>query len=202
LGQIPSLNRDAWVPGYLNLYTRRFDAMTPAPVASQQYLETLTREIVNVGIDHLDAMGVGWVITDRQLPPRRYVLVADGGNARAWRSRGAQPMARVISYDGVRNVQALALDGSQVRVLVDTPRGGRLVLTQQIAPGWKVFIDGREANASVYDELFRAATIPPGKHEILWTFLPFSLIAGAAISAVTLVIIIAAIALQTSSVKR
>ncbi|HJW94357.1 MAG TPA: hypothetical protein VJ901_12140, partial [Thermoanaerobaculia bacterium] len=113
LGTIPTLNRDAWIPGYLNLYARRFDAMTPAPVASQKYVDTLTHEIVNVGIDHLDAMGVGWLITDRAVPRSRYVLVADGGNARAWRSRGAQPMARVLSYDGVRNVQSLALDASQ-----------------------------------------------------------------------------------------
>jgi hypothetical protein len=202
LGTIPTLNRDAWIPGYLNLYTRRFDAMTPAPVASQKYVDTLTHEIVNVGIDHLDAMGVGWLITDRAVPRSRYVLVAEGGNARAWRSRGAQPMARVLSYDGVRNVQSLALDASQMRVRVDTPRGGRLVLTQQSAPGWRVSIDGREANASVYDDLFLAATVPPGKHEILWTFRPFSLIAGGVISAVTLVIFAVAVALQTSSVKR
>ena len=203
LGAMPPLSRDAWIGGYLNLYTQRFDAATAAPVASQLYISTLTHEIVNVGIDHLDQMGVGWVITDRQLPRGRYVFVADGGNAKAWRSRRALPMARVIEGDGtIRGVQALALDASQARVRVDTPHGGTLVLTQQTAPGWSVFIDGHAANARVYDRFFRAATIPPGKHEILWTFRPFSLIAGAIITAVTAVLLLFAVATKSSTVKR
>jgi len=196
-------DRDAWCAGYLNLYTRRFDADSAAPVATQQYMRTLIHEIFDVGIDHLDRMGVGWVITDRQLPPSRYLLAANTGNMKAWRSRGAQPMARVIESNGTqRRVQALALDASQALVRIDTPHGGTLVLTQQNAPGWRVFIDGREANAGVYDQFFRAVDVGAGKHEILWTFRPFSLIAGAVISVVTLVTLLVAVALQTATVKR
>lgn len=199
----PSANRDAWIGGYLNLYTRRFDAATAAPLASKLYYGTLMHEIVNVGIDHLDRMGVGWVITDRPMPRTRYVAVAQASNVRAWRSRGAQPMARVLEAgDRFHDVQALALDASHARVRVDTPHGGVLVLTQRAEPGWSVAIDGREANARVYDRMFLAATVPAGKHEILWTFRPFSLIAGAFISVVTLVTLLFALTLQTSTVKR
>jgi hypothetical protein len=198
-----SANRDAWIAGYLNLYTRRFDAATAAPVASQEYISALTHDILNVGIDHLDRMGVGWVITDRPMPRDHYVPVARATDVFAWRSRGAQPMARVLEGSGVfHRVQALALDASQARVRVDTPHGGTLVLTQQIAPGWKVFIDGREANARVWDRVFRAATVPPGKHEILWIFRPFSLIAGASISLVMLVMLLVALAREFATVKR
>jgi hypothetical protein len=198
-----SLNRGAWIAGYLNLYTRRFDADTAAPVIAQQYITTLTDEVRNVGIDHLDQMGVGWVITDRQLPRSRYVLGAEWGGMKAWRSRRALPMARVAAGNGtIYAVQALALDASQARVRVDTPHGGTLVLTQQNAPGWKVFIDGHEANARVYDSFFRAATVPPGKHEILWTFRPFSLIAGAFITAVTIIAMLISVATKTFAVKR
>jgi len=198
-----SLNRGAWVGGYLNLYTRRFDAATAAPVASQRYITTLTHEILNVGIDHLDRMGVGWVITDRVLPRSRYILAAESRGVKAWRSRGALPMARVVEGNGtVRGVQSLAVDASQARVRIDTPHGGTLVLTQQLAPGWKVFIDGHAANARVYDSFFRAATVPPGKHEILWTFRPFSLIAGAFVTAVTVIALLISVVMKTSAVKR
>lgn len=198
-----SANRDAWIAGYLNLYTRRFDAATAAPVASQEYIGTLTHDVVDVGIAHLDRMGAGWVITDRPMPRDHYVPAARAADVFAWRSRGAQPMARVVESSGVFHpAQALALDASQARVRIDTPRGGTLVLTQQIAPGWKVFIDGREANARVYDHLFRAATVPAGKHEILWIFRPFSLIAGACISLVTLVTLLVALARESATVKR
>ena len=112
-------------------------------------------------------------------------------------------MARVLEAgDRFRDVQALALDASHARVRVDTPHGGVLVLTQRAEPGWSVAIDGREANARVYDRMFLAATVPAGKHEILWTFRPFSLIAGALISVVTLVTLLFALTLQTSTVKR
>jgi len=198
-----SLNRGAWIGGYLNLYTRRFDAGTAAPVASQRYITTLTHEVLNVGIDHLDQMGVGWVITDRVLPRSRYILAADAGGVKAWRSRRALPMARVIEGNGtIRGVQSLSVDASQARVRVDTPHGGTLVLTQQTAPGWKVFIDGHEANARVYDSFFRAATVPPGKHEILWTFRPFSLLAGAFVTAVTAIALLISVVMKTSAVKR
>jgi len=203
LGGAASLNRGAWIGGYLNLYTRRFDAGTAAPVTSQRYITTLTHEILNVGIDHLDAMGVGWVITDRVLPRSRYILAAEDRGVKAWRSRRALPMARVIEGDGtIRGVQSLAVDASRARVRVDTPHGGTLVLTQQTAPGWKVFIDGREANARVYDSFFRAATVPPGKHEILWVFRPFSLLAGAFVTAVTGIALLISVVMKTSAVKR
>src|SRR5688500_2729412 len=32
------IQRGAWIAGYLNLYRRRFDATTPAPVAIARYL--------------------------------------------------------------------------------------------------------------------------------------------------------------------
>ena len=79
--------------------------------------------------------------------------------------------------------------------------GGCFMLIRQ-EHGAIVAIDGREANARVYDRMFLAATVPAGKHEILWTFRPFSLIAGALVSIVTLVTLLFALTLQTSTVKR
>ena len=70
-------------------------------------------------------------------------------------------------------------DSSHVRVSVDAPREGVLVVLQQRAPGWRVSIDGVQAHEFPIDELFRGVQITRGHHEVVWTYRPRSLFFGA-----------------------
>ena len=198
-----SKERDGWIGGYLNLYAKRFDAGTAAPVTSQAYMSALNHDITGVGIAHLNAVGVGWVLTDRVMPADNYVLVARAWSVGAWRSLRAKPMARVIEREGTfHRVESMTLGASSAVVNVDTPRGGLVVLTQRNAPGWNVLVDGQKAIPFVYDRFYRAVPVRPGKHVISWIFRPFSLIAGACVTLLTIVAMLVAVALQTFSVKR
>jgi len=198
LGTVSS-DRGAWLGGYLNLYSRRFDATTAAPVAPHDYSTMIRDDVARPDIGHLDSINVGWVITDRALPSSCYQLAARVRGVGAWHSLHVQPAARVMQADGTAvPVRSIAFDSAHVRVSVDTPRGGLVVLTQRNAPGWRVFVDNREAPPEIFDHYFRAVRVSPGKHEILWTFRPLSLLAGACVTLMTFV----ALALRSSSVKR
>jgi hypothetical protein len=193
-------NRIAFLGGYQNLYARRFDANIAAPVASHAYAKALDDALGNGRVDRLDSMSVGWLISERPVSNTHYEFTTRVDNMNLYRSRGALPMARLVDEGGamIAPVRTLLLDTSQARMSVDAPRAGTLLLTQQNAPGWKVFVDGVESKPLVIDGIFRGVAITAGKHVILWTFRPFSLLLGAAVSIVTL----AALTLWLTTVKR
>ena len=78
------------------------------------------------------------------------------------------------------------LDTSTARIDVNAPRDGVVVLRQQPAPGWRVTVDGKRAEPLVVDEVFRGVSVTRGRHEILWTYRPWSLFIGAAVTIITL----------------
>ena len=83
--------------------------------------------------------------------------------------------------------RALALDASRAMVRVVTEGGGLLVLTQNDAPGWRLTVDGRRARGELAYGTFRAVRVPPGAHEVIWTYMPSSLVAGAWITLVCII---------------
>jgi uncharacterized membrane protein YfhO len=60
------------------------------------------------------------------------------------------------------------------------------VLRQTAARGWSVTVDGRAATPLVIDGVYRGVRVPKGRHEIVWTYLPGSLLTGAAMTLVAL----------------
>jgi uncharacterized membrane protein YfhO len=72
-----------------------------------------------------------------------------------------------------------------------------LVLTQNDAPGWRVAIDGAEAQKVLAFGTFRAVSVPAGPHEIVWTYRPRSILFGAIVTFFT----IAALIISTTFVK-
>jgi hypothetical protein len=67
-------------------------------------------------------------------------------------------------------------------VQADAPAGGFLVLTDPYYPGWQAFVDGQETPILRADYLFRAVALPPGAHDVHFTFTPRSLETGVTLS--------------------
>jgi hypothetical protein len=183
--------RAEWITGYLNLYDRRFDAWTAAPVTSQRYTRLYADAERGVH-GAVDRMSVGWVLAPRYLtrPTLRQVVFA--GRVLVHRNIASLPMARLELAGGrVVPARTLALGPSHATIEIDAPAAGTVVLAQQDAPGWSVTVDGKPAPKKLSLDVFRGVDVGDGRHVIEWTYRPRALIFGAAISALALVILLA-----------
>ncbi len=164
-------DRLIWISGYLNLFDRRFDAWTAAPVVSQRYARQYAAALARPQVRN--AMSIGYLLIEK---PPRHVLV--------YRNRGALPLAFWSGDDGRIVVPSLlALTTTAAHITVDAPADGVVVLTQQNASGWSVTIDDIPARA-LSGEIFRAVHVMRGHHAIAWRYRPPSLVAGAIITAI------------------
>jgi hypothetical protein len=83
-------------------------------------------------------------------------------------------------------VRVVADDDDRVTLRATLARRGLVVLDDQWAPGWRVAIDGRAARPVRTDMVMRGVVVPPGSHEIVWSYRVPGLRAGAALSLIGL----------------
>jgi hypothetical protein len=74
--------------------------------------------------------------------------------------------------DGPARAQIVEYVNTRVRVGVDAPRGGWLVLNDVWHPGWIAALDGAPAEILRANGVFRAVALPPGTHEVAFEFRP------------------------------
>ena len=185
-GAVDPLHRRAWISGYLNLYERRFDAFTPAPVTSQAYARMHQGLLENPSREELGRKGIGWVVTTHDLA-HAFERVARVESVTVYRNRLTLPAAFLTTRSPLTVHPArVRFDSSHVRVSVDAAQEGVLVVLQQRAPGWRVTIDGVETREFAIDGLFRGIQLTRGHHEVVWTYRPRSLFFGAFATGFTL----------------
>lgn len=89
---------------------------------------------------------------------------------------------------------SVSLGVRAMKVQLEPGSHGVLVLSQRWERGWKVKIDGRARTPLVANGLFAAVAVELGDRNVEWTYLPSTLIAGSAISAITVICIIVIVA--------
>jgi len=183
VGEVDPARRAPWISGYLNLYDRRFDAYTAAPIANERYLRFHRRVLQHPTPALLSELPAGYVLTSLALPS--FDPIARAENVTVYRNRNARPMAALITRGGITAAR-WELGTSRARVIVDAPEGGVLVLTQQDAPAWQVKVDGEIREKRLIYGVFRGVGVSRGHHEVIWKFRPRSLFAGGAMTLVTL----------------
>ena len=185
--QATNLDRRAWIAGYLNLYDRRFDAWTAAPLASAAYTRLYEAAMLPPRMDLINAMSCGYVLTE----PEGKVMVR--------RNPRALPMAVLRGADGgLAPATWLAFTTSAMYVGADAPFDATLIVTQQFAPGWRATIDGEDAE-TFRDGVFRALRVKRGHHEIVWRYRPLSLMVGACVTLLALLRLLLSIVFVKSS---
>lgn len=176
------MQRKEWIAGYLNLFDRRFDAGTAAPLSSERYSRWYEGAVTSVRADQLDAMSAGYLLTSRAvvgLP-----VVGQAGGVRVYRNAGGWPMAYFRTSANQRPAvvaSSLAFTTSAAHITVDAPSDGLVVLTQQVDRGWSVTVDGVAAEP-ITAGVFRAVRVSTGHHTVIWRYRPASLIAGSFIT--------------------
>jgi Bacterial membrane protein YfhO len=90
----------------------------------------------------------------------------------------------------------------EVRVVVATEtRGPRLLVVSELFyPGWRARVDGRTVPIYRANHAFRAIGVPPGRHEVAFTYEPLSIRVGSAIS-LTALIVVAVLGLRRGRVS-
>lgn len=185
-GDVDVRERAAWMSGYLNLYDRRFDAFTAAPLASAPYVAMYRKLLQAPTFGSIANAGIAFILTKDQLPLPWYP-VTSAGSVRVYRNPQVFPMAAHFAPGSVSLRRGeWKLDTSSARVTIIAPSDGVVVLRQQVARGWHVTIDGKPASALPLDGIFRGVNVAKGRHEIVWTYRPPSLYVGAAMTILTL----------------
>jgi hypothetical protein len=98
------------------------------------------------------------------------------------------------SPDATGEVKIEADSAERVRLWVRANARGFLVLTDQDYPGWSVTVNGAPAPAMRANHAFRAVPVPVGESTVVWTYRPLRLWLGAAVSLVTLAVVVALLA--------
>jgi uncharacterized membrane protein YfhO len=74
---------------------------------------------------------------------------------------------------------------------VDSAAGGRFVLAEQMFPGWRSFVDGREAPIELAHGALQAIHLPAGSHTVDFRFESMGLRYGAVVNGAAVIALIA-----------
>ena len=110
---------------------------------------------------------------------RREVLLADCSSPPPAGPFANRHDARITGYEP-----------DHVRIVSDADAPAVLVLTDTWYPGWRAEIDGVPATVWRADHAFRAVAVPAGRHEIVMRFRPLSVMAGAVVSGIALIVVV------------
>jgi hypothetical protein len=111
-------------------------------------------------------------LIDPSLDPAREVVLSGPGAATAAATRGP---------DGGR-VRVVELFADRARFEVDLDGPGFVVSVDAWAPGWRAFVDGRPADVLRANAVFRAVTVPAGRHVVEMLYRPRTALVGLTLS--------------------
>jgi Bacterial membrane protein YfhO len=80
---------------------------------------------------------------------------------------------------------------NEITLKSSSPGSTYLVLSELYYPGWHAYVDGKEVPILRADFILRAISLSPGVHDIVFSYMPVSFIAGASISGFTLLLLAA-----------
>ena len=143
------------------------------------------------------------------VPTRVRVASGEGETRRMLLESGFDPRREAVVERGAEGTDALGAvvppdrlpTGSSGRVSVtdrsnasvviraQLSRPGLVVLNDSFAPGWSVQVDGRDAEPARVNDVMRGVAVGAGAHEVVWSYRVPGLRAGAALSAVGLLVL-------------
>jgi hypothetical protein len=99
----------------------------------------------------------------------------------------SEPQRRILN--GIRSTPHISFNGDQ-RICMEADGPGWLVVSDLFYPGWKSRIDGQESPIYRGDYIFRTLPLTEGRHRVEFYLEPRSFQIGAAISAVSLFLLL------------
>jgi len=100
-----------------------------------------------------------------------------------------RPACDLTEPDQPDSVRFYRAGNNRVELDVDAGGGALLVLSEPYYPGWRATVDGAPAPVFETDYVLRGVCIPPGRHQVVFSFSPSSLRTGAWVSLASLLIV-------------
>lgn len=126
------------------------------------------------------------VIRDGTFDPTRLVVLEEAFDASLLTDSPTIGEKSVASSLG--DVQVAQYARELVRLKTFAADNSFLVLSDSYYPGWKAYVDGREAKIYRADYLFRGVFLPAGSHDVVFSFEPASFYLGRNISIAALLL--------------
>lgn len=127
-------------------------------------------------------MNVGILLTSQELPnPSGWDLVKVVDGTAIYKNLLVKPRAWVQNNDQVveeafRRVTIIDYAPNLIKIQANGP--GWLVLAEVNYPGWKAYVDGEPEEIVSLQGLMRMIQLPPGKHEVEFSYQPRYLVPG------------------------
>jgi hypothetical protein len=193
-------NFDPFVPGR---FARWMNNLEKAPTALRDGMLRLMN--VSRIIQRDPAQSSGITSTPTAANPRvRWLGCASWvrGEEEAW-----EAVRQGLAGDTDPNMPLLVLEGSsrpacapgaaggaeiveerpdRIRIAVDAPADGFILLADTWYPGWQVLVDGQPGVDLRANYLFRAAAVAAGKHQVEWVYRPATFTIGVVFSGAAL----------------
>nr|HID13178.1 hypothetical protein [Anaerolineae bacterium] len=139
------------------------------------------------------------LMRDEAFDPAVEAVLAAGGGVDMWgrlsslseRQTGKSAPRFSVGQPGPEAVRIVSYKPESVEIEVEVAAPGYLVLTDAWYPGWEARVDGEPMPVYRADLLFRAVAVDAGRHRVVFTFRPVSLLIGAAVSLAGLVVLVA-----------
>jgi hypothetical protein len=127
------------------------------------------------------------VLLEPNFDSRREAVVERG-------SEGTDALAALgpadrLSTGSTGRVSAIDRSNASVALRAQLSHPGLVVLNDSFGPGWSVQVDGRDAEPVRVNDVMRGVAVGAGRHEVTWTYRVPGLRAGAALSAVGLLVL-------------
>ncbi len=135
-------------------------------------------------LEQLGSLAVSTIVSDYALTSSGLELLEHTGGRYIYRNPAALPRAWIVSGD-LRN-QVRQLEWSPNRIELQAAGPGRLVLSEVDYPGWRASIDGVDTPIELHAGLLRSVDLPAGPHQVVFSFRPTAVYAGAMISLIGL----------------
>ena len=137
------------------------------------------------------AYAVGhYVISESEEAPLSAIRASDAFNGDTVVLEGAQPgfpPGNRANKAGHVTIERYA--ANNVTLTVSLRESAIVVLTDAYYPGWRAQANGNEIPIYRANSVFRAVELPPGEHRVEFSYRPTSLYIGAAITALSVLMI-------------
>jgi hypothetical protein len=117
--------------------------------------------------------------------PMKLVLLEEAPKPKPTFSSG------LVSKTSFKQVEITYYRPDRITLTTEAEEAGLLFLSEMYYPGWKALIDGGVEPIQRGDYLFRVIQVPSGRHEITFSFDPFSIKIGIGITIFTLFFLVA-----------